>query len=100
MPPQKPAPHQVRQSTSEIRKTTSPTTIRITPTTCGSTLPPSVLTAQVRIAPKAIRIRLITTPIAGLCAPTREFEPCMRLGGFEPPTDGLEGRCSSTELQA
>ncbi len=24
----------------------------------------------------------------------------MRLGGFEPPTGGLEGRCSSTELQA
>src|SRR5207253_751843 len=24
----------------------------------------------------------------------------MRLGGFEPPTHGLEGRCSSTELQA
>src|SRR4051794_1575699 len=24
----------------------------------------------------------------------------MRLGGFEPPTDGLEGRCSSAELQA
>src|SRR5918999_515989 len=24
----------------------------------------------------------------------------MRLGGFEPPTNGLEGRRSSTELQA
>ena len=24
----------------------------------------------------------------------------VRLGGFEPPTGGLEGRCSSTELQA
>jgi hypothetical protein len=24
----------------------------------------------------------------------------MRLGGFEPPTHGLEGRRSSTELQA
>jgi hypothetical protein len=24
----------------------------------------------------------------------------MRLGGFEPPTHGLEGRCSSAELQA
>src|SRR4026209_2812600 len=24
----------------------------------------------------------------------------VRLGGFEPPTHGLEGRCSSAELQA
>jgi hypothetical protein len=33
---------------------------------------------------------------AGLC---REFR-MVRLGGFEPPTVGLEVRCSSAELQA
>ena len=43
-----------------------PTIIRITPTTCGSTVPPFELTAQARIAPKAIRIRLMTNPIADL----------------------------------
>src|SRR5262245_30585362 len=62
-PPQNAGPHQLRQSTSDIRKTRTPITIRTTPTTCGSTVPPSVLTAQVRIAPKAIRIRLITIPM-------------------------------------
>ena len=30
----------------------------------------------------------------------QNFRAKMRLGGFEPPTGGLEGRCSSTELQA
>ncbi len=30
----------------------------------------------------------------------RDRDAKVRLGGFEPPTGGLEGRCSSTELQA
>jgi hypothetical protein len=45
----------VFQSASEMPKTMIPITIRITPTTCGSTLPPLELTAHVRIAPKATR---------------------------------------------
>ena len=33
-------------------------------------------TAQVRIAPKVIRIRLMMTPIARSLSPRTEFEPC------------------------
>jgi hypothetical protein len=64
--PQKPAPHQVRQRKSEIRKRMNPTTIRTTPTTSTSTLPPLELTPQVRIAPTAITMRLRMIPIGSL----------------------------------
>ena len=39
--------------------------------TWGSTLPPFEFTAQVRIAPQAIRIRLMTIPIAEGSSPSR-----------------------------
>src|SRR5690242_12478141 len=52
-----------------------PMTIRITPTTCGSTLPPLVLTAQVRIAPNAIRTRLMMIPMPAVIPEAREFQP-------------------------
>src|SRR5919204_5397661 len=99
MPSQNPAPHQVRQSTIEITKTTRPTTIRTTPITLTSTELEVEFTAQVRIAPKAIRIKLMMIPIARFLSPRADYRT-MRLGGFEPPTNGLEGRRSSTELQA
>src|SRR2546430_13471363 len=37
---------------------------------------------------------------AGRADSLRPLPPEVRLGGFEPPTHGLEGRRSSTELQA
>ena len=41
-----------------------------------------------------------TSPSPGVRHPTRVARVTMRPGGFEPPTNGLEGRRSSTELRA
>src|SRR2546425_8216533 len=51
---------------SEIRRPTPPTIIRITPTPLISSPETVASTAQVSIAPTAIRIRLTPTPIMGL----------------------------------
>src|SRR5438094_8832094 len=44
--------------------------------------------------------RANTTPAAPYSAKRNGPRRFMRLGGFEPPTVGLEVRCSSAELQA
>jgi hypothetical protein len=55
-------------------------TMRITPTVLTSTVPEVECTAQVRIAPNAIRIRLMTNPIAvlvpGAAIPNPWITPC------------------------
>src|SRR6266496_1734577 len=58
-----PKPPQLDQKISESRQPTAPTTSRMTPIRCRFTADVDVLTAQARIAPAAIRIRLTPIPI-------------------------------------
>src|SRR5439155_8557202 len=58
-----PTPPHDDQNISDSSRPMAPTTIRITPIVLMSTPETVAFTAQVRIAPAAIRIRLTTMPI-------------------------------------
>src|SRR5437879_4068558 len=78
-----PKPPQLDQKISESRQPTAPTTSRITPIRCRFTADVDVLTAQARIAPAAIKIKLTPIPIfkspfAVALAPDKRKTPAKR----------------------
>src|SRR5215218_1745954 len=88
----RPGPQSYQKRSVRIRPT-RPTTMRTTPTTSRSSPLGSSLTAQVRIAPDAIRIRLTAMPTFAVVprAPCRRNLPDSLLGGLPRDEDQLAG---------
>src|SRR5262245_13447971 len=80
-----PGPHQVDQKASESASPTSPTIIRITPTAFTSSPETLASTAQVRIAPAAIKIRLTPIPMSLPSQPPKRLWLPSVLVSFVPP---------------
>src|SRR5215210_3987660 len=99
----RPGPQSYQKSSVRIRPT-RPTTMRTTPTTSRSSPLGSSLTAQVRIAPDAMRIRLTAMPTFAVVprAPGRRNLPESLLNSFRndasPP--GCDGRRKARTQEA